>query len=406
MPRHCNSTHGKTVLRICLGLTLWCLAARSAQISISNVSAQPGASAAAEVIFAGQGDYVAGLQFDLEFDTDLTITTAPGVSSIAAGKNLGTASLAHGGTRFLVIGLNQNIITDGALLSLEISIPAGTVITRQLLHISNAAATGEDGNAISLSAVDSVISVDVPAPAILAVVDGASFLPSIVDGSWISILGTNLAPTTQMWQPDEIVNGRLPTLLDGVRVTVGGLPAAISYISPTQLNVQAPMTGVIGLADVVVTSSSVAGPPAQAEVRRNSPGVFCFTPGGGRYPAAVIAPSGGGVDYVGPAGLFGTALVTRPARPGEIIELYVTGLGPTNPAVPAGQIFSGAAPIVDPVTVNIGGVAASVGFAGLTGTGLYQLNVTVPNLPPGDQPLTINMTGAVSQPGVFLTVGP
>jgi len=46
-----------------------------------------------------------------------------------------------------------------------------------------------------------------------------------------------------------------------------------------------------------------------------------------------------------------------------------------------------------------------VSYAGLVGAGLYQLNVTVPNLPVGDRLLLVKVNGAASQPGVFVTVG-
>jgi uncharacterized protein (TIGR03437 family) len=62
-----------------------------------------------------------------------------------------------------------------------------------------------------------------------------------------------------------------------------------------------------------------------------------------------------------------------------VIELYGTGFGPTNPAVPAGQIFSGAAPTTNAVTLEINNVSVIPSFAGLSGAGLYQFNLTVPS---------------------------
>jgi len=191
-----------------------------------------------------------------------------------------------------------------------------------------------------------------PAPSITAVVNAASSLPGIADGSWVSIFGTNLSTTTRGWQSSDFVAGNLPTTLDGVSVAIGGLPAALSYISPTQLNVQAPLTGQTGPVSVVVTNNSQST-ATSAAVSRNAPGVFVFGPGGNKYAAAIIWNSSGTYEYLGPAGLFGSALTTRPARPGDILEIYATGLGPTNPPVPAGAVFSGSAPLVDSATVTI-----------------------------------------------------
>jgi uncharacterized protein (TIGR03437 family) len=153
---------------------------------------------------------------------------------------------------------------------------------------------------------------------------------------------------------------------------------------------------------VVVTTPLGSSAPVQADVRRNAPGLLLFT---SKYPAALIARSDGGVDYLGPAGLFGTALTTRPAKPGETILLYATGLGPTDPAVPPGATFSGAAPTVDQVTVTIGGVKAPVAFAGLVGAGLYQINATVPNVGAGDERLALTVNGMAAQEGISVNVG-
>ena len=59
-------------------------------------------------------------------------------------------------------------------------------------------------------------------------------VPVIQAGSWISIYGTSLAGGTESW------NGDFPTSLAGVSVTINGKPAYLSYVSPTQINVQAP----------------------------------------------------------------------------------------------------------------------------------------------------------------------
>jgi uncharacterized protein (TIGR03437 family) len=243
-------------------------------------------------------------------------------------------------------------------------------------------------------------------PIISAVVNGASFQPGIEEGSWVAITGQNLSVTTRIWNPQtEIVNGTLPVSLDGVSVNINGKAAAVYFISPNQINVQAPSDSAEGPVDVVVETGAGASDPAVAQLQKESPAFFLFDPQGRKYIAALIARSDGGVDFLGPNGLFGSALATRPAKPGEIIELYGTGFGPTNPVVPAGQVFSGAAPTTEKVTVTIGGVTANVLFAGITSSGLYQINVVVPNLPPGDQKVTAMVGSAQSPDGTFVTVG-
>src|SRR5262249_1520789 len=95
------------------------------------------------------------------------------------------------------------------------------------------------------------------------------------------------------------------------------------------------------------------------------------------------------------------SLVTSasPAHPGETIMLYGAGFGPTDPAVPAGQVLAGVATIPSPIKVRIGGADVQPTFAGLSATGLYQLNVTIP-LSAADGNLAVVATiGGASTPG-------
>jgi len=243
-------------------------------------------------------------------------------------------------------------------------------------------------------------------PAISSVVNGASFQAGIESGSWSTIFGTNLSATTRIWNADtEIVNGMLPTSLDGVRVMVNNKPAAIYFVSPTQINFQAPEDSSLGPVSVTVSNSNGTSDSAVAQLQQDAPGFFMFDPQGRKYVAALVANSDGTATFLGPTGLFGSSVTSRPAKPGEILELYGTGFGPTNPAVPAGQVFSGAAPDMDRVTVTIGGIGAAVQFAGITGAGLYQLNVVVPmTVSAGDQKIVATVNSLRTPDGAYVTI--
>jgi uncharacterized protein (TIGR03437 family) len=71
---------------------------------------------------------------------------------------------------------------------------------------------------------------------------------------------------------------------------------------------------------------------------------------------------------------------SNPATAGDVIVIFCTGLGPTAPTVTAGQPSPNSAIVTIPATVTIGGVSATVQFAGLSPgfAGLYQVNVVVP----------------------------
>jgi uncharacterized protein (TIGR03437 family) len=94
----------------------------------------------------------------------------------------------------------------------------------------------------------------------------------------------------------------------------------------------------------------------------------------------------------------------RPAVPGEVLEIYGTGFGPTNPAAPTSQLVPQPAPLSLPATVAIGGVEAQVQWAGIVSSGLYQLNVQVPNVAAGDQPIQASVSGFQTVANAFLAV--
>jgi uncharacterized protein (TIGR03437 family) len=243
-------------------------------------------------------------------------------------------------------------------------------------------------------------------PTISSVVNGASFQTGIESGSWSTIFGSNLSTTTRIWNTDtEIINGMLPTSLDGVSVMVNNKPAAIYFISPTQINFQSPDDSSLGPVSVTVTNSNGTSDSAVAQLQRDAPGLFMFDPQGRKYVAALVANSDGTATFLGPPGLFGSSVTSRPAKAGEILELYGTGFGPTSPVVPSLQVFSGAAPDVDKVTITIGGITATVQFAGITGAGLYQLNVMVPTtISPGDQKIIATINSLRTPDGAFVTI--
>lgn len=236
------------------------------------------------------------------------------------------------------------------------------------------------------------------AAAIAGVSNSASGQAGTSGGSWVSIYGTNLSATTRSWQNSDFVGNNLPLTLDGVSVTINGKPAAVNYISPGQLNVQAPTDASTGSVPVQVT-----GPLGSAigttTLQQFAPGFFPFQ---NKYVAAVHLD---GV-YVAPLGFFGGAAASRPAQPGEILMLFGTGFGPTTPAVPSGQIVTAAAPLTDPAQlhIRIGGVPATVQFAGIVAAGEFQFNVVIPALPDGDQPVVADIGGLTTQSGLSIAV--
>jgi uncharacterized protein (TIGR03437 family) len=221
---------------------------------------------------------------------------------------------------------------------------------------------------------------------------------AIESGSWVSIYGTDLSVTTRSWQISDFSGNALPLSLDGVSVTINGRPAAVSYISPGQVNVQAPDDSTTG--PVVVTLRNASTSTTGTTILQSyAPGFFTFQ---GKYVAAVHADGA----YVAPAGYLGNSIASRPAKPGEVLMLFGTGFGPTTPSVPAGQVFFGAAPLADATRlhIRIAGIPADVQFAGIVAAGEYQFNVVVPASSDGDQNIVADIGGVSSQPSLLIPI--
>jgi len=237
-----------------------------------------------------------------------------------------------------------------------------------------------------------------PKAAITSVSDGASFRAGVASGSWVSIFGSGLSATTRLWTGADIQGTKLPVSLDGVSVTINGKAAAVEYISPGQLNVQAPQDSAAGPVQVQVTNASGTA-TGTATLQQYAPAFFTLP---GKYAAAVHVDG----TLTAPVGFFGGAATSRSAQPGEVVQIYGTGFGPTSPAVTAGQLFTGAPPLLDlsQLHIRIGGVPATVQFAGLVVPGEYQINVVVPALPDGDQAITADIGGVFTQSGLSIPI--
>ena len=239
-----------------------------------------------------------------------------------------------------------------------------------------------------------------PAIARFGVVNGASFAGATASGTWITIVGTNLSSTTRIWGDADFSGANLPRSLDGVSVTINGRPAYIFFISPGQLNVLAPDDAFLGAVEIIVTTAAGSSDPAVAPKLASDPALFEFDPEGRRYAAAVHADG----TFLGKPGLF-AGLTTRPAKAGDVVLLFGTGFGATNPPTPTGLLVSQPAPLAIPVVVRIGGIDAEVLFAGITGSGLFQFNVVVPaGLAAGDHLVEIFIDSIPTQADVSITV--
>lgn len=191
----------------------------------------------------------------------------------------------------------------------------------------------------------------------------APFTAGVSPGLFLSLYGSNLAQSTS-------VDGTFPTSLGGVQVMINNRPAPLYVVSPSLITAVVPFGTSESVAAIEVTSNGQKSNTVTVFTTLTSPGVFTKPPGGIGYAAALHTTD------------FSEVTPLNPAKPGETLAVFLTGLGSVSPAVadgtpgptnPTSSAVASLAAYLDGKTVN-------VSFAGLAPTlvGLYQMNLQIP----------------------------
>ena len=235
-------------------------------------------------------------------------------------------------------------------------------------------------------------------PVVHSAINGASFSssPGFTNGALGSLFGTHFAPSNA--QASTIP---LPVSLNGVSVTIAGVPAPLLFVSSTQINLQVPWTLQFGTANVVVTVHGTTSAAFQTTISSLSPAIFTTQSGVGQ--AVAINPDGTLAGEVG--SIPGSAL--RPARAGETVVIYGTGLGLVSPSIATGAASTDALRrTIIKTTVLMGGKTAEVSFSGLSPqfVGVYQINAVVPSGVSGTVPLQIEQNDVRTSDKVTIAI--
>ncbi len=226
-----------------------------------------------------------------------------------------------------------------------------------------------------------------PAIAAGGIVNGASFAPGpVAPGALISLFGANFAPSLQ-----QAASLPLPRELGSFRVSSAGRSWPLVFVSPNQINAQVPYDVPPG--PLAVTVSTAAGDSAAETITiaPAAPGIFL------RDGRRAIAQN---QDF----------RLNDPATPearGRVLTVYLTGQGPLDGALAAGE----AAPTTTLLRAlatpeaTVGGRPARVLFLGLSPgfVGLAQANIEIPaDAPTGPAvELTLSLNGQPANPATI-----
>ncbi len=224
------------------------------------------------------------------------------------------------------------------------------------------------------------------------VINNASYTKGqvVAPGSVVSIFGSGLAAATLSFDtiPLSATLGSTTVLFNGEPAPLYFVGADVEGTAPNlygQINAQLPWDlSISGPVNVTVKNGSVTSAPVPVLVGASAPGIYSIPSGAGyavafnSVDAAIAAPVNANLGYP-----------THPAKAGDIMTMYATGLGPVGLSAsgPSSPPAAGAASLdatrytLTVPTLLIGGVQAQVIFSGLTPqyVGINQVNFVVPS---------------------------
>jgi uncharacterized protein (TIGR03437 family) len=189
-------------------------------------------------------------------------------------------------------------------------------------------------------------------------------------------------------------------------VTIGGKNAYVAYVSPGQVNVEVPDGVGIGQGvPLILKNAAGTSPPYLLTVSGVAPAILApaaFSAKGTQYAVAIL-PDG---SYAAPAGVI-PGVSTRPAKAGEVVVLYGIGFGPVSPALASGTLATQSTQLATSFQALLGQLPVTAQYDGLAPgfTGLYQINLQIPQVAAGDYPLTLQVGGTVVSTGTYISVG-
>jgi uncharacterized protein (TIGR03437 family) len=302
---------------------------------------------------------------------------------------------------------------QGATITFQVTSGTATLGTPSVTTGANGQASttvtaGATAGTIQISATTAGLSLtppftltaNPPGPNNVMFANAASFPPPsptgpVAPGEIVVISGSGIAPGVNGLVTAYNIIGQPQPSLAGVSITFNGVAAPIYYVSttagqPDQVVVLVPFETQTGTASVVINAAGGGSATVNnVQVQQFAPGVFQTTIGGQQIAVAVRSDG----SYVSPS---------NPAQPGEVIQIFVTGLGQVSPATATGNAGVPGQTVVGSVVVglNNGGVPliSAVYAPGMTGVYILTLQVPIDTQAGPAQPLGVVAFDAAGNP--------
>ncbi len=301
-------------------------------------------------------------------------------------------------------GTSVALASDNNSITLPDTVQFPSGASGAAFTVTAPAAAGTETATITATSTDGAISwalwilpLSTLAPALLAVVDGASYQQvPLTPGAVVTAFGVNLGP--QSLAGLQLTGGQVSTTLAHTQALFNNVPAPLLYVQANQLSAVVPYA-IAGntTVQIQIEVEGTLSNPLTIPVAAAAPAIFT-TDATGQGQGAILNQ-----DYS----------VNSPANPAprnSIVSVYADGLGQTNPPGVDGIITGTAlSQAVATVTASIDGKDAEVLYAGTAPgivAGVFQVNVRIPQTatPGAAAPLVLTAAGASSQPGVTLAI--
>jgi uncharacterized protein (TIGR03437 family) len=322
-------------------------------------------SAAAVVPFSGERFWTAGIRVD---STGSSFSYAGSAAiALADGSLLNSRRLHETGSTPLNVteAFTYTLASDGT----------GSAGPSQIaLEQGNVVVGSSNGGALDPTGYE--IQVAIPMPQVSGsgvfinpqgVFNAASNAPAgdaVSPGEFLAIFGSGFVGSTAV-APSE----PFPLSLSGVTVAINGLPAPIYFVAPGQIDCIVPYKVTGAMANITVTSNGVVSNMVSVPLAATSPGIFTLD-GSGTSDGSITHADGSLVN------------AANPAKKGETVVMYVSGLGALTTPVNDGAGATSLNNATATMTIYVAGVpvpATGVLYHGLTSlAGLYQINFVVP----------------------------
>jgi uncharacterized protein (TIGR03437 family) len=205
----------------------------------------------------------------------------------------------------------------------------------------------------------------VAVPLISRVVNAADKTKKVAPGGLIIVEGTNLSAVNIATKEKP-----LPLAMGEACLTVNGLPVPMFMVSPTQINAQLPFQ-VEGNVTMILRTSGGVSDNYNVTILPTAPSVFRI-PLQPDYEVASIIREANGQPVT----------IANPIRGKDKLTIYLTGMGKTDPEIPAGQPTPDGyeVAVLTPPEVDINGWGLAVEFAGMVPgeVGVYEIRCSVP----------------------------